>query len=73
MATQKARDLRQESDDQLVLTLQETQTKLFRLRVQSETEKLQAPSEILKAKKTIASIKTIMRLRELGKETVATH
>ena len=73
MATQKARDLRQESDDQLVLTLQETQTKLFRLRVQSETEKLQAPSEILKAKKTIARIKTIMRLRELGKETVATH
>src|SRR5437763_1523122 len=47
------------------LHLRDTQQNLFRLRLQSETERLEAPSEIIKAKREIARIKTILRLREL--------
>ena len=60
--------LREQSDEQLELTLKETQRSLFRLRLQSETERLEAPSEIIKAKREIARIKTILRLRELDRQ-----
>jgi large subunit ribosomal protein L29 len=62
----KPSELRQESGDQLELRLKEEQLRLFRLRQQSETEKLEAPSEITKAKREIARIKTILRERELA-------
>jgi large subunit ribosomal protein L29 len=61
----KPAELREQSDDQLDLLLKETQHNLFRLRLQSETERLEAPSEIIKAKREIARIKTILRLREI--------
>ncbi|GIW85783.1 MAG: hypothetical protein KatS3mg108_0107 [Isosphaeraceae bacterium] len=61
----KAKQLRELDDEQLELTLKETQEKLFRLRLQSETERLEAPSEIVAARKTIARILTIRREREL--------
>ena len=44
------------------------QSNLFRLRLQSETERLEAPSEIVKAKREIARIKTILRQREIEQE-----
>jgi large subunit ribosomal protein L29 len=61
----KASELRVQSDEQLDHLLRETQTNLFRLRLQSETERLEAPSEIIKAKREIARIKTVLRLREI--------
>ncbi len=64
----KPSELREQSDEQLGLLLRETQTNLFRLRLQSETERLEAPSEIIKAKREIARIKTILRLREIERE-----
>jgi large subunit ribosomal protein L29 len=67
----KPEELRDQSDEQLVLLLKETQQNLFRLRLQSETERLEAPSEIVKAKREIARIKTILRLREIEREEVA--
>ena len=63
----KPAELREQSDEQLDLLLRETQQGLFRLRLQSETERLEAPSEIIKAKREIARIKTILRLRELDR------
>ena len=42
----KAEDFRGMSDEQLGLTLHETTEHLFKLRFQSETEKVEAPSEI---------------------------
>lgn len=63
----KAKELREQTDQQLTLLLGETQTNLFRLRVQSEAERLESPSEIHHAKREIARIKTILRLRELNK------
>ncbi len=64
----KASELREQTEEQLDLLLKETQTSLFRLRLQSETERLEAPSEIIKAKREIARIKTILRLREIDRE-----
>jgi large subunit ribosomal protein L29 len=61
----KPAELRDQSSEQLDLLLKETQQNLFRLRLQSETERLEAPSEIIKAKREIARIKTILRLREI--------
>ena len=67
----KPAELREQSDEQLDLLLRETQQGLFRLRLQSETERLEAPSEIIKAKREIARIKTILRLREIDRERAA--
>jgi large subunit ribosomal protein L29 len=67
----KPAELREQTDEQLDLLLRETQTNMFRLRLQSETERLEAPSEIIKAKREIARIKTILRLREIERERSA--
>jgi large subunit ribosomal protein L29 len=69
----KPAELRDQNTEQLELLLAETQKNLFRLRLQSETERLEAPSEIIKAKREIARIKTILRLREVeaGKTVLA--
>ena len=57
----KPAELRDQTEEQLEMLLREVQTNLFRLRLQSETERLEAPSEIVKAKREIARIKTILR------------
>ena len=67
----KPSELREQTDEQLELLLRETEKALFRLRLQSETERLEAPSEIIKAKREIARIKTILRLREIERESSA--
>jgi large subunit ribosomal protein L29 len=64
-------ELREQTDEQLELLLKETQQNLFRLRLQSETERLEAPSEIIKAKREVARIKTILRLREIERQPAA--
>ena len=64
----KPAELREQTDEQLELLLKDVQNNLFRLRLQSETERLEAPSEIIKAKREIARIKTILRLREIERE-----
>jgi large subunit ribosomal protein L29 len=64
----KPAELRDQTDEQLDLSLKEVQNNLFRLRLQSETERLEAPSEIVKAKREIARIKTILRLRQIERE-----
>ncbi len=67
----KPAELREQSTEQLELLLKETQQNMFRLRLQSETERLEAPSEIVKAKREVARIKTILRLREIQRERAA--
>lgn len=55
----KASELREMSDEQLRATLHETKEHLFRLRIQSQTERLDAPSELRKQRKLIARIMTL--------------
>ena len=61
----KPGELREQTEEQLEMLLKEVQNNLFRLRLQSETERLEAPSEIVKAKREIARIKTLLREREI--------
>ena len=62
----KTRELREMSDEQLHLTLRETTERLFRLRMQAQTERLDAPSELRRHRRLVAQIKTLQRERELA-------
>jgi large subunit ribosomal protein L29 len=61
----KPAEYRAMSNEQLDLTLKDTVKNLFHMRVQSATDRLETPSEIRKAKREVARIKTILRQREL--------
>ena len=63
----KASELREMSDEQLSLTLKDASEQLFRLRLQSQTERLDAPSELRKQRRLIARVKTIQTQRSQGK------
>lgn len=63
----KATELREMSDEQLGLTLKDTVESLFRLRIKSQTERLDAPSELRRQRRLVARIKTVQRERELKK------
>ena len=62
----KPKALREQSSEKLQSSIAEAQNQLFRLRIQRQTERLEAPSEIIKARREIARIKTILRERELA-------
>jgi large subunit ribosomal protein L29 len=59
----KASELREMSDEQLGLTLKEAAESLFKMRIQSQTERLDAPSELRKQRRLIARVKTIQSQR----------
>lgn len=61
----KASQLREKSSEQLQFDLDATIKSLFELRLQAQSERLNAPSELLKKRKMIAQIKTILRERQL--------
>ena len=67
-----AGELRDMSDEQLQLTLQETCRNFFKLRLQAQTERLDAPSELKKSRRMIARIKTVQRQRALAAEKAGT-
>ncbi|KAA5540211.1 50S ribosomal protein L29 [Roseiconus nitratireducens] len=56
-------ELREMSDEQLEATAAEAAQTLFRLRFQSQSERLNTPSDIRKNRRLIARIKTIQTER----------
>lgn len=62
----KVSELRDMGDEQLALSLKEATENLFRLRIQAQTERLDAPSELRRFRRLIARIKTVQRQRELS-------
>jgi large subunit ribosomal protein L29 len=62
----KPAEYRAMSDEQLDLTLKDTIKNLFHLKVQSATDRLETPSEIKRAKREVARIKTIQRERHIA-------
>jgi large subunit ribosomal protein L29 len=64
----KMTEYRGMTDEQLVLSLRDLEKHLFQLRFQSATDRLETPSEIRKARRDIARIKTLQRQREISKE-----
>lgn len=61
----KANEVRDLSDIELANKLSELKTELFNLRFQHATNQLDNPMRIVRVKKTIAQIHTILREREM--------
>ena len=59
------------SDEQLGLTLKETEQNLFRLRMQAQTERLDAPSELRRQRRLIARIKTVQGPKSVSRKATA--
>lgn len=62
-----AKELREMSDDQLMATLKDASQTLFRLKIQSQTERLDVPTELKRNRRMIARIKTIQNERARAK------
>jgi large subunit ribosomal protein L29 len=61
----KIKEIREKDTTALEHELTEAQKHIYDLRSQAVTEKLEDPSQLMKAKRTIARIKTILRQRQL--------
>ena len=61
----KPAEYRGMTDEQLALSLREVVQNLFHLRFQSATERLETPSEIKKARRDVARLKTLLHQRQL--------
>ena len=61
----KASEIKGMSDEQIATTLKDIEKHLFQLRFQSATDRLETPSEMSKAKRDIARVRTELRAREL--------
>ncbi len=59
----KMSELREMSDEQLASELKDTIKSLFHLRIQSQMERLDAPSELKKHRRMVARIKTLQNER----------
>lgn len=62
----KISELREMSDEQLELTAKDAANQLFRLRIQSQTEKLDSPSEVRRNRRLIARVRTLQGERARG-------
>jgi len=62
----KAAELREMSDEQLEVELNQAREGLFHLRVKAQTDTLNAPTEIRRHRRLVARIQTIQRERELA-------
>jgi len=65
----KSKELRNMSADELTNALKDGQKRLFELRFQSATDRLETPSAIRKTKRDIARMLTIQREREAAHAT----
>lgn len=63
----KTAEYRGLSDEELANHLRDVQKQMFDLRFQSATDRLETPSQLRKARREIARIKTLQRERELKK------
>lgn len=61
--TTKARELREMSDEQIRLVCKDAAESLFRLRMQAQTEKIAAPSDIRTLRRAIARCQTVLAER----------
>jgi len=59
----KIGELREMSDEQIQLTWKEASENLFRLRLQAQTERLDAPSELRRHRRLIARCQTLLNDR----------
>ena len=63
----KLRDLREMSDEQLEMTAREASETMFKLRIQSATERLDVPSQMKRNRRLIAQVRTLQTERATSK------
>ena len=61
----KIKEIREKNDEALEHELRDQQKHLFDLRSQAVTEKLEDPSQLLKVRRDIARMKTVLRQRQI--------
>jgi len=61
-----ANELREMSDEQLEITIKDASQSLFRLRMQAQTERLDAPTKLRYNRRLIARCKTIQTERAMA-------
>lgn len=61
----RAREMRGLSSEELRRELEKRTRDVFNLRFRAETQKLDDPSEMKKARRDVAKMKTVLREREL--------
>jgi large subunit ribosomal protein L29 len=59
------KEIREKDTEHLMHELIEARKHLFDLRTQAVTEKLEDPTQLLKTRRTVARIKTILRERQM--------
>jgi large subunit ribosomal protein L29 len=64
----KANDIRDMNPDELVDEMESLEKRLFEVRSQAVTEKIEDPSLLTKLKRDIARIKTVVRERQLAQK-----
>lgn len=64
----KASEIREMNPDELEGELENLERRLFDIRSQAVTEKLEDPTQLTKTKRGIARLKTIIRERELSEQ-----
>jgi large subunit ribosomal protein L29 len=64
----KASELREMSDEQLEMTALEAAETMFRLRLQSQTDRVDVPSQKKKSRRLIARVRTIQTERAKAKK-----
>ncbi len=64
----KIKDIREMNPDELVDELDQLRKKLFEIRTQAVTEKLENPTLIKKTRQDIARLLTVIRQRELAQQ-----
>jgi large subunit ribosomal protein L29 len=60
----KIKEIREKENDAIEVELRDLHKRLFELRTQSVTEKLEDPSLLTKTRRSIARMKTILRERQ---------
>ena len=72
MSKKLTAEYRSMSPEELANMLKGVQKNLFDLRFQSATDRLETPSQIRKARREIARIKTVQRQKELAEQKKST-
>ncbi len=67
----KASEIREMNPDELDGELENIETRLFEIRSQAVTEKLENPAQLTLLKRDIARLKTVIREREIAKKQEA--
>lgn len=63
----KAKELREQTSEELKVKEAELYDQLFRLRFQAATAQLEKPAKIRQVKRDLARIKTVLRQKEIVK------